>query len=119
MPKDTRPKEVFKLAYDHPDDVGQEIIDFTGKVLTDPEDRWGHLQGLYVLRPDWMEQLRQERNAKLAETDFWAYQDTPDMTAEKIAYRQALRDLPANVEDQISVDMDGNLIGFDWPTKPS
>lgn len=39
--------------------------------------------------------LREERNRLLAETDWWASSDFT-MTAEQIAYRQALRDLPAN-----------------------
>jgi len=39
--------------------------------------------------------LRQVRNQMLAETDWWACSDLT-MTAEQIAYRQALRDLPAN-----------------------
>ena len=39
--------------------------------------------------------LREERNRLLAETDWWASSDLT-MTAEQIAYRQALRDLPAN-----------------------
>ena len=39
--------------------------------------------------------LREERNLLLAETDWWASSDLT-MTAEQIAYRQALRDLPAN-----------------------
>ena len=39
--------------------------------------------------------LREERNRLLAETDWWASSDLT-MTTEQIAYRQALRDLPAN-----------------------
>jgi len=43
--------------------------------------------------------LRVERNRLLAETDFLALQDSPTLTQEIKAYRQALRDLPANTED--------------------
>ena len=42
-----------------------------------------------------LEALREKRNTLLAETDWWASSDLT-MTAEQIAYRQALRDLPAN-----------------------
>lgn len=70
-----------------------------------------------------LDHIRGLRNELLAETDHWAYQDTPDMTDEQIAYRQALRDLPANVEGgSISFASDGtgysifnNIV---MPTKP-
>jgi len=55
------------------------------------------------------EDLRYERNRRLAETDFWALKDAPAMTAEQTAYRQALRDITetyTSLEDVV------------WPTKP-
>ena len=45
--------------------------------------------------------LREERNRRLAETDWWASSDLT-MTAEQTAYRQALRDI---TEDYSSFDM--------------
>ena len=56
-----------------------------------------------------MEELRRQRNQLLAETDWWVFPDSPDATAEQLAYRQALRDLPANTTDP------ANPV---WPTKP-
>ena len=56
----------------------------------------------------WAE-LRGIRNRRLAETDWWASSDRT-MTAEQTAYRQALRDLPANTTDP------ANPV---WPTKPT
>jgi hypothetical protein len=56
---------------------------------------------------DW-ENLRAERDKRLAETDWWANSDRT-MTAEQTAYRQALRNLPANTTDP------ANPV---WPTKP-
>ena len=55
-----------------------------------------------------LQNLRAERNRLLAETDWWVL---PDRTAtpEQLAYRQALRDLPANTVDP------ANPV---WPTKP-
>ena len=54
------------------------------------------------------EQIRKFREEWLAETDWWATSDRT-MSAEQIAYRQALRDIP-------------KLSGFPtevvWPTKP-
>jgi predicted ATPase len=55
-----------------------------------------------------LRQLRETRDKLLAETDWWATSDRT-MTAEETAYRQALRDLPANTPDP------ANPV---WPTKP-
>ena len=61
--------------------------------------------------------LRKERNAKLAETDWWTLGDTIlSCTTEKKVYRQALRDLPYNSSPEI--DKDGNLTNVIWPIKP-
>ena len=81
----------------------------------------------YVAKPDWApsfaemtakavevkvellwDQLRVKRDRLIAETDWWASSDRT-MTAEQTAYRQALRDLPANTTDP------ANPV---WPTKP-
>ena len=56
----------------------------------------------------WAE-LRSRRDELLSETDWQASTDVT-MTAEQSAYRQQLRDLPANTEDPDNVT---------WPTKPS
>jgi len=55
-----------------------------------------------------MRLLRQERNRRLAETDWWAMSDRT-MTAEQTAYRQALRDI---------TDTYSSLDDVVWPTKP-
>ena len=55
-----------------------------------------------------MIKLRAKRNRLLTETDWWAASDRT-MTDEQTAYRQALRDLPANTTDP------ANPV---WPTKP-
>jgi len=52
--------------------------------------------------------LRKERDKKLAETDWWATSDRT-MTAEQIAYRQALRDI-TNTYNSLETVV--------WPTKP-
>ena len=49
----------------------------------------------------WKE-LRQKRDRLIAETDYLALSDNT-MTAEMAAYRQALRDLPANTTDPAKV----------------
>ena len=55
-----------------------------------------------------MKALREERNRRIAETDWWASSDLT-MTAEQTAYRQALRDM---TESATSLD------DVTWPTKP-
>ena len=55
-----------------------------------------------------MQQLRAERNTRLAETDYLALSDST-LTDEMRTYRQTLRDLPANTADPT------NPV---WPVKP-
>ena len=55
-----------------------------------------------------LQNLRTERNARLAETDYLALSDST-LTDEMRTYRQALRDLPANTADP------ANPV---WPVKP-
>ena len=62
-----------------------------------------------------LKQLREQRNGKLSETDWWASSDLT-MTAEQTAYRKALRDLPSTASPEL--DSDGELTGVTWPTKP-
>ena len=52
--------------------------------------------------------LRQERNRRIAETDWWASSDLT-MTTEQTTYRQALRDI---------TDSYTSLDDVVWPTKP-
>ena len=55
--------------------------------------------------------LRQDRNRKLAETDFYALSDVT-MSAEMTTYRQELRNLPTGLT---TVEEVNNVT---WPTKP-
>jgi len=52
--------------------------------------------------------LREERNRKIADTDWWATSDRT-MTAEQTAYRQALRDITETYT---------SLTDVVWPVKP-
>lgn len=58
-----------------------------------------------------LQELRQQRNRLLKDTDHWAYQDTPTMTQAQTDYRQALRDITDTYSSM-------NDEGFAWPTKP-
>ena len=64
-------------------------------------------EAAYDLVIQW-EVLRGTRNTLLSETDWWASSDLT-MTDDQKAYRQALRDLPANTSDPFNVT---------WPEKP-
>ena len=57
------------------------------------------------------ENLRQERNRRLAETDFYALSDVT-MSDDMKTYRQNLRDLP---DGKDTVEKCDNVT---WPTKP-
>jgi hypothetical protein len=59
-----------------------------------------------------MEQLRQQRNAKLFETDWQATSDRT-MTNEQQIYRQQLRDLPEISTPALGEN--GQLTGVTWP----
>ena len=79
----------------------------------DPED-WGtswtevsaKLSELEAEEP--LKLLREERNRRIAETDWWASSDLT-MTAEQATHRQALRDI---------TDSYTSLDDVVWPTKP-
>ena len=60
--------------------------------------------------------LREERNGKLIETDWWMLSDRTASQAQK-DYRQALRDLPSTSEPKL--DENGQLTNVTWPTKPT
>ena len=58
--------------------------------------------------------LRSKRNHKLEETDFYSLSDVT-MSDDMKTYRQALRDLPATLDNSsvLSFDLDSG-----WPSKP-
>ena len=66
-----------------------------------------------------MVELRKQRNAKLAETDFHAMSDVT-LSSDMKTYRQALRDLPAHANGKdAAFDSDGTTLkNVTWPTKP-
>ena len=68
---------------------------------------------LFALEP--MRLLREERNNKLAETD-WRFRTDLTPSQEWIDYSQALRDLPSTASPEL--DENGQLSNVTWPTKP-
>jgi len=65
-----------------------------------------------------MKELRLQRDAKLAETDWTALADVT-MAENMKTYRQALRDLPASNDGKNATLKDGILENVKWPTKPA
>jgi len=65
-----------------------------------------------------MKQLRQERDNKLAETDWMGNSDVTMSTAWK-NYRKALRDLPASADPKLDANGVLDDSSVTWPTKPS
>ena len=115
------------------------IIIETFKRLNIPENAWASIEGedyssivwtdqKYSTESEWnsalnyvkennipMIFLREKRDKKLAETDWWCCSDrTP--TKAQLDYRQSLRDLPDTASP--SLDEHGELTGVTWPTKP-
>ena len=62
-----------------------------------------------------MRVLREERNKKIAETDWWASSDLL-ISDDQRKYRQALRDITKTAEPKL--DENDNLTNIDWPEKP-
>ena len=63
-----------------------------------------------------LRQLRQQRDQKLSQSDWMAVSDRT-MSPEQIAYRQSLRDMPAN-NPEVALNEAGELINITWPTEP-
>ena len=65
-----------------------------------------------------MKLLRQERDNRLARTDWRAGSDLT-LSSEWAAYRQALRDLPATATPTLNEVYELDLTSVTWPTEPS
>ena len=64
-----------------------------------------------------MKELRRQRDAKLAETDWTALSDVT-LADNMKTYRQQLRDLPASSGGKDATLKDGVLENVTWPQKP-
>ena len=65
-----------------------------------------------------MRLLREERDTRIAKTDWRASSDLTLADAWK-TYRQALRDLPASATPKLGSDYELDLTSVTWPTEPS
>ena len=92
----------------------------TGILSSDPKDfgvTWSQVSAkkTELTNAEPMKELRRQRDALLAETDFYALSDVT-MSSEMQTYRQALRDLPDGASPTLT---DGVLGNVTFPTKPS
>ena len=65
-----------------------------------------------------MRLLREERDKRIAKTDWRASSDLTLASAWS-TYRQALRDLPATASPKLNSEYDLDLTSVTWPTEPS
>ena len=92
-------------------------------IETDDTSKWGvtwkqvsdKMTAIDAAAP--LKQLRVERNAKLAETDYLALSDVT-LADNMKTYRQQLRDLPAASGGKDATLKDGVLENVTWPQKP-
>jgi len=85
---------------------GQTQVEISGDELAEIEARetaWSNGSDARAMR-----RVREERNRRLAETDWWASSDLTMTDAQK-SHRAALRDFPETVD----------LADIVWPSKPA
>ena len=75
-------------------------------VLTEVSDE--DIAATFYIPPATEGQIRSKRDGLIAETDWWVMPDRT-ATADQLAYRQALRDIPTQ---------SGFPTDITWPTKP-
>ena len=91
-----------------------EGIEWEGEPSITKEELEQKIEELRRKKP--LNVLREQRDRLIAETDWWVLPDRSP-TPEQLAYRQALRDLPSNVNPVFNEDKT-EIVGFDWPEKP-
>ena len=93
----------------------------TGILSSDPKDfgtTWAKVSAKQKELTDAepMVELRRQRDLLLAETDWMSLPDSPTMSDDMKAYRQALRDITKDAKPTLK---DGVLGNVTFPTKPS
>lgn len=88
--------------------------------IGEPTITWSQVKAKYdeLLALEPMRLLREERDKKLAETDWWTIRSNDtgvSLTQEQKDYKQALRDLPSTASPTL---VNGMLSNVTWPEKP-
>lgn len=105
-----RPEAIFTI---HKNEYS--TLKWLDEVQTKPSEEEINAKIAELQAAEPMRLLRIERSRLLQHSDWMANSDVV-MTDEWRAYRQALRDLPANSQPEL--DNNGNLINVTWPTSP-
>ena len=95
------------------------IVKWYSNTIQQPTEEEINAKILELKNAEPLRLLRQERDKKLAETDWWTIRSNDtgvSLTQEQKDYKQALRDLPSTASPKI--DENGQLINVTWPTKP-
>jgi phage-related minor tail protein len=109
-----RTEALRNLAGDKKWEIRGGVLNWFDDLTQPPEEQiQAKIAELTAAEP--MRQLRIQRDQLLSATDWWCVSDRT-ATTEQLAYRQALRDLPANSIP--ALDENGNLTGVTWPNKP-
>ena len=111
--------------FDSEDDAKAHVATYGGKVVADLEDNLAYWDvsgdtaskdtdqlAADILARKW-DRLRGERDAKLAQSDWMSFSDSPTMSDAWKTYRQELRDLPSKYNDTTVQET------ITWPTEPS
>ena len=105
-----------KFSYFHPP---KDEINWISEDVSQPteEEIQAKLEELRFAEP--MRRLREERNRRLAETDWWAMKEVDgwQMSPQQRVYRKNLRDLP-ETSPYPMLNENGELTNVDWPEKP-
>jgi len=95
---------------------GLEWVNGNGHDKPTPGEITAKIDEMNAAEP--MRLLRQERDNRLARTDWRAGSDLT-LSSEWAAYRQALRDLPATATPTLNEVYELDLTSVTWPTEPS
>tara|TARA_B100000929_G_scaffold234478_1_gene191002 strand:- start:672 stop:1136 length:465 start_codon:yes stop_codon:yes gene_type:complete len=108
---------------DHPKLIEQTYYDYTQNQFMSRGLRpnsyytWTSAKKWVLNNEMLMKEINQKRTEKLYACDWTQAADSPltdEKKAEWVTYRQALRDVPQNLEDDLI-----DLTGVAWPTEPS
>jgi len=105
-----------KFSYFHPP---KDEINWFSEDISQPteEEIQAKLEELQSAEP--MRRLREERNRRLAETDWWAMKEVDgwQMSPQQRVYRKNLRDM-TETSPYPMLNENGELTNVDWPEKP-
>ena len=106
--------------------IGDEYsgIEWRDTVNTKPTEEEINTKVAELKAAEPMTLLRDERNYRLAQSDWTQLSDTPIVSSSKIEkdwkdYRQQLRDITVSSNPKLTADGDLDMTSVNWPTPPS